>query len=97
MLAGIVVGLLGNTTRAMEVFTAKRSTKKRPARNFSASGHPYPHNSDREKLRRRIGGFAKLHDHTIRYVGEPYLCAERCCPICDQGQSHDVVAKAKAA
>jgi hypothetical protein len=93
MLAGIVVGLLGNTTRAMEVFTAKRSTKKRPARNFSASGHPYPHNSDREKLRRRIGGFAKLHDHTLVDVDYGRK-RERRCHICDQGQSHAEVARA---
>lgn len=87
-IAAFVVGMLGATQHVKEIFRPVAGSRR------NRSGSPYPHHNDLEKLRRRLGGFAKLHDHTIRYVGEPYLRAERRCPICDQGQSHDAVARA---
>lgn len=51
-------------------------------------GRTYPRQSTREKLRRRVGGFARLHDHRRTY---PDLVTERLvrdCPICDRHLSH---------
>ena len=75
-----VIGMLGNTDYIKNIFTPSA----RVGRRASAS---YPRQSDREKLRRRIGGFAKLHDHTMIYPdGKPVRLFQ--CPICDLGMSH---------
>ena len=55
-------------------------------------GRAYPHHNEREMLRRRVGGFARLHDHAL----QPNLYGERMerrCPICDLGMTHAEVAK----
>lgn len=90
-LAAFVVGMLGATQHVKEIFRLVAGSRR------NRRGVQYPHHSEREKLRRRLGGFAKLHDHTIRYVGEPYLRAERRCPICDQGLSHEETSNILAA
>lgn len=50
-------------------------------------GRAYPRQSAREKLRRRVGGFARLHDHN-RYPNLATERLERNCQICDMGISH---------
>lgn len=82
-----VVGMLGATEHIKNIF-------KLSPRKYRRSSSLYPRQSEREKLRRQIGGFAKLHDHTIHYVGSPYVWQERRCPICDLGKSHAEVARA---
>ena len=72
---------------------AMKSARNRVAR-FYGGGVMYPRNGEREKLRRQVGGFARLHDHTIYFVGSPYVYEERRCPICDQRLSHAEVARA---
>jgi hypothetical protein len=90
-LAAFVVGVLGATQHVKEIFRPVAGSRR------NRRGVQYPHHNDREKLRRRTGGFSKLHDHTVRYVGEPYLRAERYCPICDQGLSHAEAVKLREA
>ena len=75
-----VIGVLGNINHITSIFTPSARVGKRLSRQ-------YPRQSDREKLRRRIGGFAKLHDHTMIYPdGKPVHLFQ--CPICDLGMSH---------
>lgn len=82
-----VVGMLGATEHIKNIFRPS-------ARRHRRGGAAYPRQSEREKLRRQLGGFSRLHDHTVYYVGEPYVYEERRCPICDKGKSHAEAARA---
>ncbi len=71
-------------------------------------GRTYPRQSAREKLRRRVGGFARLHRHMIvqtevtvygtNQYGEPMMerldVLLRRCPVCDLGIPHADLEKA---
>ena len=51
----------------------------------------YPRGSEREKLRRKVGGFARLHNHYLINVDEPDNFdshSKRDCPICDRHLTH---------
>lgn len=71
---------------------AIRSLANRFSRTYGR-GRAYPHHSEREMLRRRVGGFARLHDHRIWIAGDPWMYMERRCPICDMGMTHAEVAR----
>jgi len=95
-LISIVIGLqsVAQAVKAtsFNLGQAIRSARKRVAR-FYGGGVMYPRNGEREKLRRQVGGFARLHDHTMQ-PNFNMQRLERRCPICDQGLSHAEVARA---
>ena len=65
---------------------AIKSLVNRFKRSYGTSKYT-PHQGAREKLRRRVGGFARLHDHN-RYPNLATERLERNCPICDMGITH---------
>ena len=86
-------GLLKAFADVVKIYFGRaiRSLANRFSRTYGR-GRAYPHHSEREMLRRRVGGFARLHDHAL----QPNLYRERmerCCPICDLGVTHAEVAK----
>lgn len=68
-----VVGMLGATDHIKNIFRPS-------ARNHGRGGAVYPRASERERLRNRIDGFSRLHDHHIENK-------VRKCPICDLGMT----------
>jgi len=82
-----VVGMLGATEHIKNIFRPS-------ARSHGRGGAAYPRQSEREKLRRQLGGFAALHDHTMHYISDASRKKVRRCPICDLGQTHAEAARA---
>jgi hypothetical protein len=86
-------GLLQTFAKAVSIDfgRAMRGLVNRFSRTYGR-GRTYPHHSEREMLRRRVGGFARLHDHNLYYVGGGKR--SRICSICDRGMSQVESAKA---
>jgi len=83
---------------AFDLDAALRKARRRFTRFYAAASHCYQRASERELLRRRIGGFAQLHDHRMHPVFlEPsgYCKLVRECPICDHHKTVYEVCKAE--
>lgn len=87
--AGILKAIMARMHSSM-IAGALKGLANRFKRHYGTSKY-MPHQGAREKLRRRIGGFARLHDHRVE---RDSTGMRRCCPVCDLGIPHADLEKA---